>query len=369
MKRRILFISAFTPSLYSAGQAFTQNLLLDLSSDFEIDLVYFKYNDQTYRPPNSSVSLVKEIKIAPFQKLLNAIFCPIFHPIFSVRFSWVTAWSLQQLSRKKDYDFVYFDFSQVFVYSLFFKQRKVLMLHDVMYQKYTRAGYPLERLWIKFNESFLVHQQDTHLITFSSKDQHLIRTKYEVNASVSRFYITASSGDKNESIHGHDYFCFYAAWNRPENYEGLLWFLENVAPIVSIYRFMVVGAGMPSTILAQLSKFKNFEYTGFVDDPYVLIRSAQALIAPIFKGAGVKVKVIESLACGTPVIGSSMAFEGIDPLPRHAVEECHTPYDFISSIRKFADVRLDKTALRDEFIFMYVKNGRPSVKEILLSIQ
>ena len=51
---------------------------------------------------------------------------------------------------------------------------------------------------------------------------------------------------------------------------------------------------------------------GFVDNPYKIMSESLGLIAPLFHGAGIKVKVIESLACGTPVIGTEVAFEGID---------------------------------------------------------
>jgi len=34
---------------------------------------------------------------------------------------------------------------------------------------------------------------------------------------------------------------------------------------------------------------------------------SKALISPLFTGAGIKVKVIEALACGIPVIGTDIA--------------------------------------------------------------
>ena len=49
-----------------------------------------------------------------------------------------------------------------------------------------------------------------------------------------------------------------------------------------------------------------------MDDPLKEISQCQALIAPITKGAGVKVKVVDAMTTGTSVIGTNVAFEGIE---------------------------------------------------------
>lgn len=108
-------------------------------------------------------------------------------------------------------------------------------------------------------------------------------------------------------------FCFYGAWNRVENTEGLEWFLKNVYPkLEKNYYFVVIGGGMPLFLQDKLKTYKNFMYLGFVDDPIKEIAKCQALIAPLHKGAGVKVKVIDSLSSGTCTIGTEVAFEGIE---------------------------------------------------------
>lgn len=68
---------------------------------------------------------------------------------------------------------------------------------------------------------------------------------------------------------------------------------------------------MPDKILKKIENLDNVEYLGFVKNPYSLIANSLAVISPLFSGAGVKVKVVEALACGTPVIGTDIAFEGI----------------------------------------------------------
>lgn len=102
------------------------------------------------------------------------------------------------------------------------------------------------------------------------------------------------------------------------------------------------------------------EYLGFMDNPYVQIAKCQALIAPLFNGAGVKVKVIEALALGTPVIGTDIAFEGIENIvagSRHALTEFHSPLQLAQLLNEFQPVLLDeKIVLQAKFFSSYSDN-------------
>ncbi len=78
------------------------------------------------------------------------------------------------------------------------------------------------------------------------------------------------------------------------------------------------------------------ELLGFVENPYPVLAGARALIAPLFQGAGVKFKVLEALACGTTVVGTEIALEGIAADPGEELIRCTTGQDFITEINKQA---------------------------------
>ena len=48
-----------------------------------------------------------------------------------------------------------------------------------------------------------------------------------------------------------------------------------------------------------------------MNNPLEIIAQSSAVLVPLFQGAGVKVKVVDSFTVGTPVIGTELAFEGI----------------------------------------------------------
>lgn len=151
-------------------------------------------------------------------------------------------------------------------------------------------------------------------------------------------------------------YAFYGAWYREENSAGLLWFLEQVLPYLPQgNRYIVIGSGVPKAVLDTAKKYSEaIHFVGFVDNPYRLIASCCALIAPLFQGAGVKVKVLESLACGTPVIGTAIAFEGIDQDLLLNCVQCNTAHTFIQALS--VNMCDDKhTQIRGNFLQHYPK--------------
>ena len=95
---------------------------------------------------------------------------------------------------------------------------------------------------------------------------------------------------------------------------------------------------------------------GFVENPYGYIAEAQGLIAPLFHGAGIKVKVVEALALGTPVLGSAVAWEGIDlylPLGEHT-RIVDTPEEYVRILENRRPVTIaDKIRLAQSFRAKY----------------
>lgn len=353
--KKILLVSAFPPSHYSAGQNFTLNLLNDLAKDHTIDFVYFAFREQTYVSSNPAINVIRKIPLTTLRRIINVILYPVLHPLFTVRFSLSTLSLLRKLVQQNDYDVICFDFSQVFVYSLFFRrQKKILIAHDVIVQKSAREGFAIARWWAGWTERHLFRQEDIQVYTFSEKDKIFIEGHAPgAPVSVINFYLPERILELSAPSSNEEYFCFFAAWNRPENHEGLLWFMKEVFPHVSGKKFRVIGANMPASLADQISEADNIEYLGFVENPYGIIANARALIAPLFRGAGVKVKAIESLACGTPVIGTDVALEGITSVAGNSLVACVTANDFITTILNFKISNEDKVALRNTFLNHY----------------
>lgn len=351
MSLNILFITAFPPNRRTAGQDYTRRLLDDLAGrGHSVSLVYASY-------PGHEAELDGRISVLSVIRpsLKNCLNHPQFHPFFTRRLD-RTVLSLIQSSAPR-FDMLYFDFSQVHLYSLFVSHpNKVLMCHDVIAQKFSRKGR-VQLPWIKRTEKAVLASASS-IFAFSRKDCDVIKAEYGVDSSAVHFYLKKERFDydsANVTVRENT-FCFYGAWNRAENAEGLVWFLKKVLPLVSSgIKFVVIGGGMSGRLKKRLSAVSAVECLGFVDEPLSEIARCQALVAPLFKGAGVKVKVIDALTSGTSVIGTDVAFEGIeDNAVRSLFHRADSASAFAQILNSWNSVSAsEKQAASDEFCARY----------------
>lgn len=311
--KNILFLTAHLPSLNAGGEKFTYLLIENLSKNNNIDLIYFKYHsDHFYTCPNSNVKVLRVLNNSIPIKLRNALQHPTIHPIFTIRFEKRLLKYIKNILKSGKYDLVYLDHSQMFMYGKYLPNiKKILMSHDIMAQRYARKGNFICRRLVMREEKSLMQLPNCTVFTFSEKDNDIVAKYYGVHTKATHFFldkiiIDAIPNKIERRI------ILMGKWNRPDNLNGLIWFLNNVSQrLDKCLNIIIFGKWMPDKILKKIENLDNVEYLGFVKNPYSLIANSLAVISPLFSGAGVKVKVVEALACGTPVIGTDIAFEGI----------------------------------------------------------
>lgn len=360
--KKILYISAFPPNKNTAGQNFSRQLISKLSKKSQLDLIYFSYNNHEL-DNKIKVNKIKRINNNLFTKLLNAILFPVFHPFFTCRFNWFLLYEL--IVNKNNYDLVFFDFSQIHLYSYFIKHsQKVLLCHDIIQQKFSRSNGKFESLIVSFSEKHIL-KRAKNIFTFSKKDSNLLNKLYNVKSQNINFFLDKAILDiKYVDIKVENFFIMYGAWNRKENYEGLDWFIYNVLPYLGDIHIKIIGPKMPASLINKINNIKSINYIGFVDNPYKVISKAKALIAPVFSGAGVKVKVIESLSLGVEVIGTEIAFEGIEFYNKNL--ECNTDKDFILCLNKLKKIEINTKTRKDKKIFFHNNYKENIIVDLLL---
>lgn len=101
------------------------------------------------------------------------------------------------------------------------------------------------------------------------------------------------------------------------NLDAVRFFLGEVLPRVHRthpgVRFTVVGSGAESD-LAQL-RAQGAHVTGFVPDIRPYLAAAGCVVVPIRMGGGTRLKVVEALSAGAPMVSTSLGCEGIDVTP------------------------------------------------------
>ncbi|MGQ0601233.1 MAG: glycosyltransferase family 4 protein [Anaerolineales bacterium] len=100
----------------------------------------------------------------------------------------------------------------------------------------------------------------------------------------------------------------------PPNIDGMLWFIREVLPMIKAQHpdvaLDIVGA-RPAQELSSLNGQDGINVTGYVQDPQPYLEQAGVFIVPLRAGGGMRVKILEALARGLPLVTTSLGCEGI----------------------------------------------------------
>lgn len=185
-----------------------------------------------------------------------------------------------------------------------------------------------------YNEKKTIQNSD-YIIALNKRDSDLIELEYNkkideiISVNIKDKFlkqkIDYTSKKKGVEI------LFVGAYYLP-NVIGIKWFIEEVMPNVEA-KLTIVGKGMDKLkdeIIAD-----NVEIHGFVEDLDSYYYNADLVVAPIFDGGGMKVKVAEALMYGKCIIGTKEAFEGYDIDIDKVGYICDDKKSFIRSIKDY----------------------------------
>lgn len=142
--------------------------------------------------------------------------------------------------------------------------------------------------------------------------------------------------DSPREYDGQKHVIFYGAMNRIENYLSAKWFAESVMPLLDdTFIFDIIGNNPP----LELKKLecKNINIVGFVESIEPFFKTALCMVAPLVLGAGIKMKVIEALSAGIPVLTNEIGAEGIDIISEEEYVFCKEPIDYVNAIRRLEE--------------------------------
>jgi glycosyltransferase involved in cell wall biosynthesis len=104
---------------------------------------------------------------------------------------------------------------------------------------------------------------------------------------------------------------FSGSFKYRANYDAMQWFIREVHPriLARIPDVKLIITGDHDNL--PLPPGKNVELTGYVKDIRSLIASGTVSLAPLWVGGGTRLKIIEAMALGVPVVATSKGSEGL----------------------------------------------------------
>lgn len=119
------------------------------------------------------------------------------------------------------------------------------------------------------------------------------------------------------------------------NIDAVTWFCHEVLPLIKKevfhIHFYIVGKS-PSREVQCLTDDAAVTVTGYVPDVRPYVAQAKVYVVPIRMGSGTKLKVLEAMAMGVPVVSTRLGAEGIAVNAGEEILLADDPADFAASV-------------------------------------
>ncbi len=136
------------------------------------------------------------------------------------------------------------------------------------------------------------------------------------------------------------------------NVEGIKWFLENIYPKLNKnLKILAVGK-----ITKYIDIESNIEKKGYVENLDEVYKSSKILVAPLFGGTGIKIKVIEALSYGVPVVTTSKGVIGFKDKNNNGCLITDDLNEFIININKLLEDNDFAVSQRNKAVKYFLEN-------------
>ena len=272
--------------------------------------------------------------------------------------------ALADLAAGEPFDVVHADQTNMGQYTLpFTHSRKVLDLHNALWMLYKRLAettpaanpmkYILERDWrlLKRYEGELCRQFDAVTVVTDEDKSLLIEAGAQPDMTVIPIAIDTDEQKLINRRPSGPHIIHIGTMYWQPNINGITWFLDEVYPLVKRevpdVRCTLIGARPPEHIVQRGHDDRTLNVTGYVEDTLPFQEDASMMVVPLHAGGGMRVKILNALAQGIPMVSTTVGCEGIRVQDGHDILVADTPQDFARGvIRLLTDYELNTRLTR-----------------------
>lgn len=148
------------------------------------------------------------------------------------------------------------------------------------------------------------------------------------------------------------YDIIFTGSDNPFNIEGISWFLEKVLPLLpTTIKVCIIGR-----VCKHIPDHKNIKKIAFADELNIYYQQSKISICPMLKGTGIKIKVVEALSFGLPVVGTEKSIDGFSQKTGNGCYATSNEKEFADMIIKLLSSEADYTKLKIEAIDFFKNN-------------
>ncbi len=250
-----------------------------------------------------------------------------------------------------DFDIIHTDHSAMAEMALYIKELTgkpiSLRLHNIewkIWQRYADAlsFYPAKKyierqayLLRNFEES--IFNKFEVLLPITNVDyEYLMQFETHNKIEIASAGVDLNKWSPETKVRNKNEIIIATTYNWVHNVDGLIWFIEEVLPLVRDENpnafLTLLGKDLPQ----KLKKYpdKGVNAVGFVDQIQPYLNNAGVYINPLFVGAGIRIKILEAMAMELPVVATSVAAEGIEANENNGLFRADNKVDFAKIILK-----------------------------------
>lgn len=156
------------------------------------------------------------------------------------------------------------------------------------------------------------------IVTVSAEDTKFARERYHLTnvlGDVPPGVDTSFFTPEDRAPESKPVLAFLGSMDWMPNIEGIHWFVREVWPQVCArvpeVTLRIIGRRPGADIRALADRDSSIVVTGTVDDVRPHLRDAAAMIVPLLSGGGTRIKILEAMAFGLPVLSTTIGAEGL----------------------------------------------------------
>lgn len=153
----------------------------------------------------------------------------------------------------------------------------------------------------------------------------------------------------------------YIASNNPHNVASMIWFIKEVLPLLPDVQIHIIGK-----ICRDIADHPQLVKHGMVDDVTNIYAKSKITICPMLSGTGIKIKVIESLAYGIPVVTSRRGVDGLVNKRNNGCVVANEPKSFADSIHRLLNDEVFYKEVREQAMAYFSSCHTPELEKAVL---
>ncbi len=214
---------------------------------------------------------------------------------------------------------------------------------EIMWRYAETAGNPLRKLMarrtaplIERAENRLLRTADAHTVVSGRDREKLLLRCPEANITLVPNGVDVDYYSATTQVENPREILFVGSMDYHANVEAVTWFVSKVWPILKAsipdLAFRIVGRDPAAEVLALAAP--DVLVTGTVEDIRPFYARAAATVVPLRVGGGTRLKILESMAAGVPVVSTRLGAEGIDVRDGSDIVLADSPAELADGLRR-----------------------------------